>query len=595
MAQFFKFLFASCLGTALALVLLSFIGFGMLSSLATTATEKTKASIEPNTVLELKFENPVPDKTNNVKMDPFDLENQSVVGLTDIVATIAKAKEDPDIKGIYLKAPVIMVGKASASIIRDALVDFKTSGKFIVAYSDFYTQGAYHMASVADSILLSPVGAVDFRGLASTVTYYKKMLDKLDVDMKVYYAGQFKSATEPYRMEKMSDQNRLQVREYLGALNDILMRDIAASRQIPESQVRAIADRFDGFSAQKSVETRLVDRLAYEDEAVDLMKRRIGLDAKEKLRRVSLEDYYDSRVKKVDLSTKDKIAVVYAEGTINDGKSTEPGEVYGEDYVKILRKIRTDDHVKAVVLRVNSPGGSVLASDIILREVQLCRAAGKPVVVSMGDVAASGGYYISCSADSIFAQANTITGSIGVFGLIPDLSRTMRDNLGITHDTVRTGRFSAFGNPGIGFSKEEDALIQARIENTYEDFLNKVATGRKKTRDQVHEIAQGRVWTGQRAKEIGLVDDIGDLKRAIASAAKLANLEKYRTTEFPRTKTGIEQFIDQFSKKKDRDDSIKAWLMRQELGDMYPMYKSLMDFRKAKGIQARLPYEVMIQ
>jgi protease IV len=339
----------------------------------------------------------------------------------------------------------------------------------------------------------------------------------------------------------------------------------------------------------------LVDRLAYEDEVFAAMKKKIGMGEKEKLQLVSLEDYYDARGKKLDLTTKDKIAVVYAEGDISDGASTEAGGIYSEDYVKILRKIRQDDNVKAVVLRVNSPGGSSMASEAILREVQLCKQAGKPIVVSMGDLAASGGYYIACQADSIFAQPNTITGSIGVFGIMPHLAKTMRKNLGITADTVRTGRFSAFGSLLVEFSPEEDALIQNRVEQTYEEFLQRVATGRKKTRDQVHEMAQGRVWTGAKAKELGLVDEIGGLDRAIAAAAKLAGVEKYRTSEFPRSTSGIEQFIERFSKKKNRDDSVKSWLMREELGDMYPMYQSLIQLRKSNGLQARLPYELIVR
>ncbi|GAB4489408.1 MAG: signal peptide peptidase SppA [Saprospiraceae bacterium] len=593
MSQFFKFIFASCLGTALALLLLMFIGIGWISSLATSATAKTKVVLKPNSVLELDFKNLIPEKTNNVPMDPFDLDQKNILGLTDMVAAIRRAKEDPDIKGIYINATNVMAGKATASVLRNALQDFKSSDKFIVAYANYYTQGAYYLVSVADSILLNPVGAVDFRGLSSMIAFYKGTLDKLDVQMKIFYAGKFKSATEPFRLDKMSDENRLQVREYLTALNNIYMRDIAASRNISETELRQIADRFDGRSAEGSLKARLVDRIAYEDEAFDLIKAKIGLDKKEKLHRVSVEDYFEAKGKKLDLSAKDKIAIVYAEGTIKDGDEGEPGDIFDEKYVKILRKIRQDATVKAIVLRINSPGGSVLASENIFREVELCQQAGKPVVVSMGDLAASGGYYIACHADSIFAEENTITGSIGVFGIIPMLNKTMKEKLGITYDTVRTGRHSAFGTPFIEFSPEEDAMIQERIEAVYEDFLEKVATGRNKTREQVHEIAQGRVWPGKKAKEIGLVDDIGGLDRALAAAAKLAGLEKYRTTEYPRTKTGIEQLLDQLTHDKDKDDVIKSWIVRSELGEMYPVYKTLRDIRQNKGIQARLPYELI--
>jgi len=594
MAQFFKFLFASCLGTALALFLLFWIGIAAIAGIAGQATEKGKVPITANSVLELDFKNQIPEKTNNTPMDPFDLEQDDVLGLTDMVEAIQKAKNDPDIKGIYINATNVMAGKATSSVLRAALQDFKSSGKFIVSYANYYTQGAYYLASVSDSILLNPVGAVDFRGLSSTIAYYKGMLDKLDVKMEIFYAGKFKSATEPFRMDKMSAENRLQVREYLNALYAIFIQDIAASRNIPETDLRRIADNFDGGSSEGALRSRLVDRIAYEDEAFDLLKSKIGLEKKDKLHRVHIEDYAHSKGRNLNLSVKDKIAVVYLEGTIMDGDEGDPGDIRDGKYVKILRKIRLDDHVKAVVLRINSPGGSVLASENIYREVMLCKQAGKPIVVSMGDVAASGGYFIACPADSIFAEPNTITGSIGVFGMIPMLHNTMKNKLGITYDTVRTGRMSAFGSPFIEFSPEEKQFVQHRIDDVYEDFLHKVATGRHMTRDQVNEIAQGRVWPGTKAKEIGLVDDLGGLDRALAAAAKLGGVEKYRTTEFPRTQTGLQQLIDKLSNKKDRDEEVKAWLIRTEMDDMYPIYKTMRDIRKGQGIQARLPYDIII-
>jgi len=594
MNQFFKFLFASCLGTALALVLLFFIGLATLSGFASSAMEKEKTAIKANSVLELKFEQPIPDKTNNMPLDPFDFDQESILGLTDMVKTIRQAKEDPDIKGIYINAMALSAGRATSNSLREALLDFKSSGKFVVAYANFYTQNAYYVASVADEVLLNPIGAVDFRGLSSMIMFYKGMLDKLDVQMRIFYAGKFKSATEPFRLDKMSDENRLQVREYVQALYDDMVADISASRKISDPDLRRIADNYDGRSARTALSSGLVDRIAYEDEALALLKSKIGLGDKEKLNRIKAEDYYDSRVKKIDLSSKDKIAVVYAEGTIMDGDKGEPGEVLDGKYVKILRSIRQDKAVKAIVLRINSPGGSVLASENILREINLCKEAGKPIVVSMGDVAASGGYYIACQADSIFAEPNTITGSIGVFGMVPILQKTMKENLGITMDTVRTGRYSAFGTPFLDFSPEESQMIQERVEWIYQDFLEKVAKGRKMTVEQVDAIAQGRVWAGEKARQIGLVDAMGGLARATASAAKLAGLEKYRTTEFPRTKTGIEQLLEKFDRSSSNDDEIRAMLIRSELGDMYPVYKMLREAHRNQGIQARLPYELMV-
>ncbi|MFZ4634781.1 MAG: signal peptide peptidase SppA [Saprospiraceae bacterium] len=596
MNQFWKFLFASCLGTALALILLTFIGFGALAGIAGSASQSEKVRIEPNSVLDLTFEQAaIPEKTNNLEMDPFDVKQKDVLGLTDMVKAIETAKSDNDIKGIYINAMTVPAGKATASVLRAALLDFKSSGKFIVAYAPVYSQGAYYMASVADTVLLNPIGSVDFRGLSSTIAYYKGMLDKLDVDMKIFYAGKFKSATEPLRYEKMSEENRLQVREYLNALNDIYMRDVAASRNIPEADLRLSADAFDGRNAEGALRSRLVDRICYEDEAFASMKKLMGLGAKDKLKRVSVGDYFGAKVKKTDFKSKDKIAVVYAEGGISDGKKASPGEIIDGDYVKILRKIRQDDKFKAIVLRINSPGGSVLASENILREVQLCQAAGIPVVVSMGDVAASGGYYIACQADSIFAEPNTITGSIGVFGVIPMFDRTMRENLGVTFDTVRTGKHSAFGTPFIPFSKDEDAMIQQEIDRIYADFLQKVAKGRDKTPEQINEIAQGRVWPGAKAKELGLVDELGGLDRALQSAAALAKIDKYRVTEYPQTKKGFERLLEELTSDSKDEDAVLSRMARSELGDLYPIYRQLRDIRRSAGVQAKLPYELFIQ
>jgi protease-4 len=427
------------------------------------------------------------------------------------------------------------------------------------------------------------------------IAFYKDMLDRLDVQMRIFYAGKFKSATEPFRLDKMSDENRTQIRAYLNDLYAGFLQDISKSRGITPDKLRQIADDFEGQSAETALQAGLVDRIAYEDEVHTLLKTKAGLKEDAKLKLINLTDYFNSRAKKLDLSAKEKIAVLYAEGTIRDGESLEAGEIFDADYVKMLRTIRKDTKVKGLVLRINSPGGSVLASENILREITLFKKTGRPVVVSMGDVAASGGYYIACKADSIFAEQNTITGSIGVFGIIPVLQNTMKNKLGITFDTVRTGRYSAFGTPFYDFSPEESRMIQTRVDGIYEDFLRIVSEGRGMTRDEVHAIAQGRVWSGAKALEIGLVDQIGGLDRAVQAAAKLAKVEKYRTTEYPRTKTGLEQILERLAQTRDRDNTIRTWLLRSEMGDLYPMYKSLQDFRESDGIQARMPYELIIR
>ncbi|MFN4081749.1 MAG: signal peptide peptidase SppA [Saprospiraceae bacterium] len=590
MNQFFKFVFASCLGSLLALIALTLLGFFAIAGLASSIGSMDAVKVKPNSVLTLDFDAAIPEKTNNIEMDPFSLEDKDVPGLTEIRKAIASAKEDKNIKGIYLNLSTVPGGKATIAAIRDALADFRSSGKFIVSYAHAYSQDAYYLASVADSILLNPIGAVDFRGYATILAFFKNMLDRGDVQVRVFYAGKFKSATEPFRVDKMSDENRTQIREYVNALYDIMIRDIAASRKISETRLREIADNYDGRRAESALKAGLIDRIAYEDEAIESVRSLLGLSAKDKLSRVRLSDYCRTLVGKNKIE-KDKIAVVYAEGGISDGDTDEPGSIIDGPYVRILRKIRKDDKVKALVLRINSPGGSVMASENILREVQLCKAAGKPVVVSMGDVAASGGYYIACQADSIFAEESTITGSIGVFGLIPILDKTLRNKIGITFDSVRTAKYSAFGTPFYDFSPDESRMIQAEIDRVYDDFLGRVAKGRNMSVEQVNEIAQGRVWPGRKAKEIGLVDDIAGLDRAVAAAASLAGLEKYYTTEYPRTKTGLQQLLEKIGSDKPKDDEITGYLARRHLSpNNYTLYKEVRDLSRNTGIQARLPW-----
>jgi protease IV len=590
MPQFLKWIFASCLGTLLAVG----AGIFILSAIATKAVSSAseeKPDIQPNSVLHLDFKQSVPDRTNNVESNSFELDPEDVLGVIDYVKCIQKAKEDPDIKGIYFTGMDVSAGKSSLQSLHRALVDFKTSGKFVLAYSDMYTQNAFYVASAADTLMLNPNGAVDFRGLSATYTYFKRMFDRLEVQPRVFYAGKFKSATEPFRYEKMSDENRLQVRAYLDDMYDEYLNDISAARGMDKTALRAAADRFDGLNAEKALSTGLIDRICYEDEALDLVRNLVGLDKKEKVRKVSASDYFTERAKKTDFSINDKIAVVYAEGELTDGSDKKPGEIVSNPYIKMLRKIRNDDKVKALVLRVDSPGGSVLASDNILREIQLIKQSGKPVVVSMGDVAASGGYYIACQADSIFAESTTITGSIGVFAFIPVLQKTMENKLGITFDTVSTGRNSNFGSGFYDFNEEQSGMLQARVDHIYDDFITKVAAGRKMTKEQVHEVAQGRVWTGKRAKELHLVDEIGGLDRAIAAAGKLAGLEKYRAVDYPETKKGLELLMERFDKSK-KEDAVVAQI-KAELGEYYPLMQAVQQLRKSEGIQMRMPFEMI--
>jgi len=583
MKQFFKFIFASCLGVILASGIVFLIGAMVVSSLAGKA-DKPK-TIHPNTLLKISFDQPIPERTNNMEMNPFDLKNQQILGLNDIVKTIRHAKTDNKIKGILLDLQSLGTGMVTASVLRDALLDFKESGKFIVANSKYYTQGSYYLASAADKVYLNPFGSVDFYGLSATVPFFKKLMEKIGVKMQIFYAGDFKSATEPFRRYDMSDKNKLQLREYLEPVYTKFLSDIGSSRNKTVAELRAIADGLKVRNSEEAVALGLVDAAAFKDELIADLKERMGLEEKDKLRTVSLSDYSKNAREKKDYSIKDKIAVVFAEGSIVVGKG-DPGTIGDDKYTKILRKLRKDDKVKAIVLRVNSGGGSALSSENILREVTLAKEAGKPVVVSMGDYAASGGYYISCGADKIVAEPNTLTGSIGVFMMVPNARQLMDDKLGISYDTVKTTRYSTGLNSFFELSEGERKMLQASTMDIYEKFLKRVADGRNMTRDEVHKIAQGRIWTGTKAKEIGLVDELGGLDDAMKIAADLAGLGKYRSTYYPKVKEPLQQFIEELTGK---DEGVSARVLQKELGEYYPYYSFAKEVMQMKGVQARLP------
>ena len=581
--NFFKTVLASCLGVVLATFAVFLIGSMVLGSLV--AAGDTAKKVEANSILEINFGKPIPEKTNNVATDPLAFETESVLGLHDMVAAIESAKDNDKIKGIYLDLSAAPGGRATSSVLREALVDFKDSGKFILAYSIAYSQGTYYIASVADEVLMHPLGGVDFLGFSVQIPFFKDMLDRLGVKMQVYYAGQFKSATEPFRRTEMSEQNRLQTRQYLEGMYKIYLEDISESRGIPVNELRAVADGYKLRKAEDAKTYKFVDALVYHDEVRANLKDRIGLDADDKLEMISLSAYQKGNKKKTNFKIKDKIAVVYAEGDLVDGKGEE-GNIGGDKYAKIIRKIRNDKKVKAIVLRVNSPGGSVIASDLIWRELILAKEAGTPIVVSMGDLAASGGYYISCMADSIFAEPNTITGSIGVFGMIPNVQNMLDEKVGITFDSVKTGPFSHGISPFFAIDAPEGQVIQESVDDIYDLFLTKVAQGRGMTKGAVHEVAQGRVWTGEKALEIGLVDALGGLDDALAVAADKAGLESYRVSEYPKVKDPMEALIEKLT---GQDKKAKA-ILTEEMKSIFPEYKYIEKLKSMKGPQARLPF-----
>ena len=584
MGQFFKFLLASCLGIFIAFFL--FVGIsGLVISRIAKQADKPK-EIKPNTVLHLTFDNPIPEQTNNLELDPFDLSKRKILGLNEILQTLERAKKDDNIKGVFLEVDGLASGGlATSAVVRHALLDFRESGKFIIAYSKYYTQGAYYLASSADQIIVNPLGMVDFRGFAAQIPFFKDLLDKIGVNMQVYYAGKFKGASEPYRLNKMSEENRMQIREYLDDIYSNFIQDISTSRNLSEERLHQLANDYTGMDPDAAAESGLIDKVAHREDALDELRTRLSLDEEEKIPMATLEEYNRSNPGSKNYRIKNKIAIIYAEGTIVDGKGA-PGSIGDEKYSEYIRQIRQDDNIKAIVLRVNSPGGSAMASENIWKELSLAKAEGKSLVVSMGNYAASGGYYISAGADSIFAEPNTLTGSIGVVLAIPDASELLDDKAGIHFDSVKTGPYATGITPFYPLSTGESRLLQKRTDDMYETFLERVSEGRRMSRDSVHAIAQGRVWTGERAVNIGLVDRLGGLGQAIASAAGMAELDEYRITEYPRVKDPIQQFMEQWF----GEENVRAnAVLRSELGEYYPYLRFVQELKNSNGMQARLP------
>lgn len=594
MKQFFKFMFASCLGMLLFTILTGIIGIGIFSTMASSSEKAEKA--KPNTVLKISLNQLIPERTNNVAMNPYELNTDDIIGLQEMIGAIERAKDDKNIKGIYLDLANPQIGFAGLSVIRRAIDDFKTSKKFVVAYGDGYSQKSYYLASVADEIYMNPIGGIDFRGLSGTILFYKDMLDRLGIDMQVFYVGNFKSATEPFRRTDMSPANRLQVREYMESLYGIMLDDISKSRGIPAKELRAIADEYQLREAKDATRLKFVDKLMYKDEILDYLKKdKLGLDKDEDITAMSVAGYNKANPAEKNLRAKSKIAVVYAEGTIVDGEG-ENGEIGGDKYAKIIRDIRKNKKVKAIVLRVNSGGGSGFASEKIWRELMLAKEQGMKIIVSMGDVAASGGYYIAAPGHKILAEKNTITGSIGVFGVIPSMADFMKDKLGVTADTVKTGKYSTGITPFYDVSDDEGRIIQQSVEDFYQLFLGRVAQGRDMDTAAVHKVAQGRVWTGKKALEIGLIDGFGDLTDAIEMAAEEASIKKYRIIEYPAIKDPFQQIVEELTGQgKDKTAKASRVLIKEEMGELYPYYEKIKEIRQMNGIQARMSYTIEVK
>ena len=594
MKQFFKYVFATLVGLIFFWVLAMVTFGGIIASSISSSMKEDKVEISANSILHLKFNTPVNDRPYDdadffESFIPVDVDGN--LGLKPVIDAIEKAKNDDEIRGIYLELDAVPTGFANLSALQDALRDFKTTDKFIVANSRFMTQKAYALAAVADEIYIHPEGYFDFKGLSAQVTFIKGTLDKLGVEPMIFYAGKFKSATEPLRRKNMSEANKLQTKEFIEDIYGNYIASLANNRGLTEAALRDIADNMEVRTTEDAVKLNLVDGLKYDDEIADILRQKIGFDEEEELDMVSLEDYSDSRDidAKGKYSGSNRVAVVYAEGTIVMGDSETGDQISGDHYLKLLQKIRKNDKIKAVVLRVNSPGGSAFASDLIWRELELIQKD-KPVVVSMGNYAASGGYYIACNADKIFAEENTITGSIGVFATLFNLRKMMEDKLGVTTDGVSTGKYSDFPNLTKEWSAEEEAILQTQVDEIYDDFIGKVAKGREMNIEQVHEIAQGRVWSGEDAIEIGLVDEIGSLDDAIAHAVSLAEVDDYNVAVYPKPKTEFERIMELFDMEAKMDKKIN-----RELGAYADTFNYLKNLEKMQEPQMRMPYDLEIE
>ena len=589
MKEFFKYVLATVVGVIAVSVIGIFLFF-MAIGILISSTEK-QVSVQNNSMLVLDLERQIVDRAPN---DPFqDLDipgfpQLKTIGLDDIQTSLQKAVHDDRIKGVYLKLSMVNGGMASVEEIRNMLIAFKdSSDKPVYAYGDMYDQKSYYLASVADEIVVHPLGSVDFRGLGGEMMFYTKALEKLGIEMQIVRHGKFKAAVEPFMLEKMSEENREQRLTYLGSLWNHMLNGISETRTISVEQLNVLADEVQTFQqGQKAVESGLVDAAKYKDEVLDDLRKITGIEEKKGIPIIGVTNYAKAQVKGAEKRfSRNKIAVVYASGDI--GMSMGGEAIIGDEIGREIRKVRQDSSYKAIVLRVNSPGGAVFDSEVIWREVKLA-AEEKTMVVSFGDVAASGGYYIACAADRIVAHPNTITGSIGIFGMIPNMGELFNDKLGITTDVVKTNKNSDLFSVTRPMTEYERQLLQQSIEEGYDLFISHVAEGRKMTKEQVDEIGEGRVWSGENAKELGLVDEFGGLQHAIDLAAEIEGLENYRTVPLPALPDPFQQLF------KKGTDNVRTWFLKNQLGEHYRYYQFLKKSSEMNGIFARLPYDLTI-
>lgn len=581
--KFFRVVLGSMLGFILSMVVMFVLSIFFFIGIAAGLTQETSTVVKDNSILKIKLAGVINERA---QLDPFEntplAQYATQLGLRETIESLKYAAKDEKIKGISMEISFISTDYASLKELRDAIADFKKSGKFVYAYADSYSQGAYYLASVADKICVNRMGGVDLKGLAFQVTFFKGLIDKMDVDVQIIRHGQFKSAVEPYMLDKMSEANREQMSLLCSTLWQNMLSQISESRHIAVPVLQEVANNLSAVIAQDALKNGIVDEVCLFSEYELKLKQLVGLESADKLNYASIKKYKHTTT---DMQ-KNSIAVIYAVGNIVDGKGDET-TIGSETICNDIRKAYKDENVKAIVMRINSPGGSAMASEVIWNEIEEAKKMGKVVVTSMSGYAASGGYYIACNSDKIFAQPNTLTGSIGVFGMIPSFQRMLKSKLGITTDVVKSNPHADMSS-GRLMDEFEVAKVQASVEDIYALFTQRVAQGRNMSVARVDSIGQGRVWAGADALGLGLVDELGSLDDAVLAAAELAEITDYKIVNYPIQKDWLTQLMETNTELK------MERVLRQELGELYLPYKNLKNFLEAKGVQAKLPFDIVI-
>ena len=592
MKDFLKFTLATVTGIILSSIVLFIIGMVTLFGIVSTAD--TETIVKKNSVMMLDLNGVLVERTQESPLGILSQlfsDDSNTYGLDDILSSIKKAKENENIKGIYLQASMLGTSYASLQEIRNALLDFKESGKFIIAYGDSYTQGLYYLSSVADKVLLNPKGMIEWKGIASAPLFYKDLLQKIGVEMQIFKVGTYKSAVEPFISTEMSPANREQVTAFINSIWEEVTQGVSASRSLPVDSLNALADRMLMFyPAEESVQCGLADTLIYRNDVRDYLKQWAELKEDDRLPILGLSDMINVKKNTPKDKSGNIVAVYYASGEITDysGSSASEEGIVGTKVIRDLRKLKENDDVKVVVLRVNSPGGSAFASEQICHAVKELKTK-KPVIVSMGDYAASGGYYMSCMADTIVAEPTTLTGSIGVFGMIPNL-KGLSEKVGLTFDVVKTNKFADLGVIMRPFNQDEKALIQMSVAQSYDTFISRCAEGRHMTKEAIEKVGEGRVWTGEMAKELGLVDVLGGIDTALEIAVSKAGIEGYTVVSYPAKQDLLSSLLDTKP-----TNYVESQILKSKLGEYYQQFGMLKNLKERSMIQARIPFELNIK